>query len=239
MATSVSRFAIHSSRKATTNSFRPTSPPAPTAGASYSIRVTAATATPSSTAPTAARVSPSSMPSPTTGPTLRCASSPCATPAAPNMKTPPTAASTRNPTPVLCAGRTCGWKRMSEWANQRIANYELRITNHVSRGTRLHSNGPEHCCWTAKLWRSRGWAGFIWRAMRPMRRRCGRCGSASAGPTSRLRLWSPRWMTRARSVTCRRRPRRYSPRHKRPLSYLSGGRRSSWTTSRPTTTRSV
>ena len=87
---------------------RPTSVSATRAWPSCSIRPTGATATRSSTAPTAARASASFGISPTTGPRPPWRPSSCAKLARLSTTTQPTAAFTPSPTPARSAGHRSG-----------------------------------------------------------------------------------------------------------------------------------
>ena len=110
-------------------------------------RTTAATATPSPTAPTAARAGPSSAASPTTGPSPPWPTSPCAPPARPSTTTRATGASTPSPTPAPSAGPRV-WLEGPVGADRRPT---------TARWPR-----PPTALAAARSWPSRAWAASTW-----------------------------------------------------------------------------
>ena len=137
---------------------------------SWPIPTIAATAIPSSAAPTAAPATASSAPCRLSGPTPTWWPSPPAPNANGSMAIPATAASTPRRSAARSAGPSCaGTVRRPPW--------------------RLPSPPPTCACGGEDCWPSRGWgASTCWPA--PIsRRRCGNAGGARGAPTSPSPCW--------------------------------------------------
>ncbi len=134
--------------------FHPMSPFAINAGRNFLTPLTAATATHSSTAPTAAPVSRLSKISPMTDPRPPWLVSRCVRSVVKNMRTRVTAGSMPSRSPARSADRWSGWKilRGTIWLKKKTPSGE-----------------PAKCWLKERSWQSKGWAAFTWPVTLPTR----------------------------------------------------------------------